>query len=324
MSMRAHRQGFSLLEMSVVLAIIAVVVSYGVTVGSAAIKGSDRLTTRERLSTIQKAIEVYAKTNGFLPCPADRALTPGNANYGKELRDNTTHVDCVPAGGMVRAPSSGSPFVYIGAVPVRNLGLPDVYAGDAWSNKFLYAVSAPHVGDMSSYITTDGVIVVQTGDRTGTHYPITTVRNNAAAGYNDTPGAAATYVVLSHGPDGKGSYPVNGTAVGTACGSSNNNDVENCDDGNVTFYDSPYNDGIQESTFFDDYIVWGTNALSRMPKADAASPGCGSGSCESWCVTCSNTPVTSTNMICSRTITTTAPCQALCVYAYPANHVFCP
>ena len=263
---RNPRSGFSLLELSVVLVIIAVAVGFGLTGGRNAIEGSDRVTTQQRLNTIKKALDAYATLNGYLPCPARRDLIPSSSSFGAESRSGTS---CTVAGDIKNVPASPStPTIYIGAVPVRTLGLPDAYAADAWSNKFLYAVSMNHVGDNTSMLTRDGPIVIRYGNRTGTNYVLTTDRSGST-------GPSATYVVLSHGINGKGAYPLIGTAVGTACGSDWYNDVANCDDTDANFYDTEYNTNTNTTAYFDDYIVWGSNALERSPSVspDASSSG---------------------------------------------------
>ncbi len=262
--MRIQR-GFSLLELSVALIIISLLLGFGMTAGKDALEGSDRVSTQQRMATIQKALDNFARQNGYLPCPAKRSLAPGTSGFGEESRAATV---CTAAGDIANVPiAPGTPVIYIGAVPVATLGLPDAYAADAWTNKFLYAVGMEFVGSPTSYEVSDGPITVMYGDVSGTNYAITTDR----AG---DPGAAAAYVVLSHGPDGKGAYPLNGTAVGKACGATTNNDVANCDDTDATFYDTEYNDGTNAPTFFDDYVVWSSNALSR---SELVSPDDSSG-----------------------------------------------
>ena len=250
--MRTHHhmhavRGFSLLELAIVLIIITLVAGLGITLAGNIMSGTDRVATQQRLIVIRQALDTFVAKNGYLPCPANRALVPTDTNFGVELRSGT---DCSPASpGMVK---DGTGTVYIGALPTQTLGLPASYAADAWSNKLLYAVSATHIADASSYALKDGPITVRYGDL-ATQYDIT---------------STATYVVVSHGPDGKGAYPLEGTAVGTACGAittGNNIDDENCDDSNAIFYDTEYNDGSMPDSFFDDYIIWGSNALYRKP-----------------------------------------------------------
>jgi prepilin-type N-terminal cleavage/methylation domain-containing protein len=330
---RRPQHAFSLIELTAVLALIAVLIGGGLSLGNNAIKSAERVTTRERLNTIKNALDAYARTNGYLPCPTDRALTPraNPTTFGREIRP------CAAAApGLVR--TSG---IDIGGVPVRTLGLPDAYAADAWDRKFTYAVT---VAMETAYATSEPAITIYTGDRTGTNYPVTstmTAGNRATspsiASYIE-PGAGASFVVLSHGPDRRGAFPLKKSAVDYSyqCTSdnANRNDVENCDDSNATFWESPYNDGTVMNSFFDDYIVWSSNWLDR-PNISTAGTTC-TGGCEAWCAPCAGTTTDlpsgaplifgSTATLCKKIITSPAPCQATCIWAGTAgtNVVRCP
>lgn len=262
----SRRQGFSLLELAVVIGILSLIVAFGFNLSINAVEGADRLATQERLTLIKRALEQYGEEQGYLPCPARRDYIPSShATFGDEQRSGTS---CATAGSGVVQVTVDDDSIFIGSLPTKTLGLPDAYAGDGWGNKFTYAVSAGHVGEGNSYLLNDGPITVRYGDRTGTNYAITTQRDGTA-------GPAAIYVVVSHGPDGKGAWPMSGTSAAVDCGASGNNDVENCDDDDFTFYDTAYNDGTTEASFFDDYVVWGSNALDRMemPSAVVYCPG---------------------------------------------------
>lgn len=318
-------KGFSLLELSVVLVVISIIMVFGLDIATSAMRGSDRIATQERMVAIQKALDGFVRANGYLPCPYSRSIVPGSASYGVENRNSATRTECFSDGaGMVRIGSN--PSGYIGGVPVRTLGLPDSYGGDAWGNKFTYAVSGAQIASASSYREVDSALAVRTGDRTGTNYMVTTGRTDADGNGSLDPAAGASYVIISHGPDGKGAFPLYGTSATVPCGSSSNNDVENCDDGNLIFYDSLYNDGNTATTFFDDYVVWGSNSLQRSPTPDGGiGNGC-SGTCALWCAPCDPVylPLNEPYTLCKRTLVNASPCRALCEYAYPEQNIPCP
>ncbi len=307
-------RGFSLLELSIVLVILGLLAGAGMTMGANAIASANSVKTRERLETLKEALESYAKTNGYLPCPANRALVPSNSNFGKEVRA------CAASGAGLVSVNAGE--VFIGAVPVRSLGLPDAYAADAWGNKITYAVCTDQTVD---YTQSSGCITVNTGDRTGVNYAITstTDRTTTPSTIDQiTPGEGASFVIVSHGADARGAFPQLGTGVNKACGSGNQNDVENCDDGNGIFWDTSFADGDVEAKYFDDFIVWGSNALD-MPPIDVSATSCASG-CEVSCAPCTTsmpsiTPTAPTGLtnpvLCSKIITSSSPCQAACLWA---------
>lgn len=318
----SRRSGFSLLEMAVVVAIISVVVALGVNLGSNAVRGADRMSTQEKLATIQKALDFYAQRTGYLPCPANILETPraNPTTFGAEAR--TIPTGCVTSGtgasgGMVLtsgATDCTTPSVnsgaYIGMVPVRAIGLPDSYAVDAWDNKIRYAVSRCLTSDPAAYSSYPGSITVRSGARTGTNYAITNLQDDT-----NTPGAGASYVVISHGPEGRGGIALNATAWTLNCGSTTLNDVENCN-GDATFYDNDYTEGGRADLRFEDFVVWGSNAMARStaPTTPAPPSGCSSG-CYYWCAPCSNSPPFAGARVCEKTITSNSPCRAYCTYA---------
>lgn len=317
--MRAQR-GFSLLELAVVLAILGVVLGFGINIGKNALEGSNRLSTLERLQLVKQSLEAYAERNGYLPCPAPTAVTPTSATYGMESRNAVAGSGCVAGSGVVL--DAGSSSVWYGAIPFRTLGLDDGFGGDAWGNKLTYAVSASHIGNsvtgINAYAGTTGTIAIRNGTR-ATYTTLTTLPTGA-------PGAAATFAVISHGRNLRGATRVNSTAASVACGADATQiDVENCDNGNAILFDSDFNPGTQAATQFDDFIVWGTNALARNPVI-ALPNACPTGVCESWCATCqtsgrSSPPGTPTR-VCAKFIVSTTPCEATCVW--PTATLPCP
>lgn len=372
------RSAFTLLELTVVLLIIALLTGVGVTMGQDAMKAADRVTTTERLNTIKFALDSFAKTYGYVPCPFDRNLTPTNAGYGVENR--------VAASSNCGA-TNGSSFInngtiVTGGVPVRTLGLPDNYASDAWGNKFTYVAGvlmARGPDGYANYLASG--ITIRTGNRT-TYFNVPYFRNSLTGGtassnagklrvtYGSTgslttamtvyissvdykgsytpsaktattvdfngitytnpdtgavtlewqePGTNASYIVISHGPDGRGAYPANATALPsnklcntsatansspppcTSSASTTCIDIENCNNDGV-FFDTTYNDGSIAASYFDDYVVWGSNDLFRKTiKPDlyfkTSTSNC-TGACENWCASCAvNYPGTDTSNI---------------------------
>lgn len=388
---KSNRHGFSILELVIVLGIIALIAGAGLTMATGAIKAADRVSTQERLNTIKLALDSFAKTYGYLPCPANRAIVPTNTSFGIESRSGTA---CVAiATGVIT--TSG---IWYGAVPVRTLGLPDNYAGDAWGGKLTYAVSANLAVDPSNYSTaaspfvlvrygsTSGPILgnarnlisggtassnagnvrvtfgsttdastgrgITTADRayissptykgsfmpnavTGTTVDFTSIPfTNADAGAISiswlTHNGGSAYAVVSHGADGRGAFPLNGTAVPTskACNTSAA-DGENCD-ADSTFVDGFFNDGTQVSVFYDDYIVYGSHEMNRAAFNPTLYTGtlssCPAGTCEAWCAGCAvNYPgggtvippptITSGATLCRKIITSNATqCTASCFW----------
>jgi len=125
---RLYANGFSLIEVAIVLVIISVLVAI-VAVPLATQLEQQRITdTNKQLETIKEAIIGFALANGRFPCAARLA------DNGAESLKNTD-------------PSIGDCYAYVGYVPAVTLGLNSIdsngFAVDAWGlsqNRIRYAV----------------------------------------------------------------------------------------------------------------------------------------------------------------------------------------
>lgn len=230
--MKIH--GFSLVELSIVLIILALVVAGGMTLTTATVDRDHIARTYDEMDEINDALSVFVNEFGRLPCPARLDVARGNAEFGREATDCA---DASPPSGMtyVEYPASSGDFVRIGGVPFYALGLPDEYLADEWGNRYLYAVADAFVS------------AVAAGD-TG-HLE---VQNAAAAILSNE----AAWVLVSHGETGRGAYAAKGTSIGGACNGSDK-DGENCD-GDGLFIDTFYDNGSTANSFFDDLVQWET------------------------------------------------------------------
>ena len=218
------KAGFTLIEMSIVLAIIATLTAGAVSMGSSMIGSAQLASTRGKLDVIENALMAYRVTYNRLPCPADPTLTDVAANsttYGYDAGYVTANTAGTCAGG---SPATSISYVAHGvtvaegAVPVRTLGLPDEYQFDGWGRKFAYAVAVPLTSKATS--TTAYAAFVSYGAQA--NCGAITVEN--AAHTNRT--QVADYVLLSYGPDGHGGYLKGGTRMNA--GVSNADELTNC------------------------------------------------------------------------------------------------
>ena len=239
MSKCRRQEGFTLLELSVVLLIISLMVGFGLEATLSTLKTNEITTTRERLKVIRQAMDLYLQQNSRYPCPARLTDVPGGNTYGVESSAAPAVVtNCATQAANPAAGVTDTGTIRIGAVPIRALNLPDEYLRDAWNNKFTYAVSraltttATYGGGVGTVGITDGFA------------------NNVTA--VESP----AYVIFSHGPDQKGAYNYKAAAIGVACGATANKDVENCD-ADAAFIDTQFNDGDVAASFFDDFVTWG-------------------------------------------------------------------
>jgi prepilin-type N-terminal cleavage/methylation domain-containing protein len=251
-----RRRAFSLLELSVVLAILGVLAAGGLTVGSVIVEQQTNRATNDKLDVLEQALIDFVKDQNRLPCVAPLNVLPASGAFGTELAAGGC-LAATPTGTGTGRAVSGTNIVRFGAVPTRTLGLKDSAASDEFGNRFLYAVTEAHT--TTAGFTATPVINGQI-----------TVQGSAATVTNN-----ASFILLSHGPDGKGAARYQTNTTPTACGTSTNLDVENCNaplndptTTDVTFRDARFNNGSQPSSFFDDF----TRFMPR-PRLVAAAAG---------------------------------------------------
>ena len=194
------QSGFSLVELTVVLVIVALL-SSGLLLGLSAQRDvSSNQEAQRQLDNIKEALLAFAITNGRLPCPAIPTLANTNVNAGQEDRPNT---------------SSACNLAY-GALPWTSLGLPET---DPWGQRFSYFASlkftAPVVAPaLASFTLETGIAPT---DNSGT----ANIKATSASGSNLASDLAA--VVVSHGPLGAGAYTTTGSKLAVAAGDEEEN-----------------------------------------------------------------------------------------------------
>jgi prepilin-type N-terminal cleavage/methylation domain-containing protein len=117
-------QGFSLVELSIVLIIIGLIVGAGVTVWRSSIDSTRLSATKTNLENIRNSVINFAIANGRLPCP-DSTLPPNNTGQSN------------PVGPGICAGCANPPCW----VPFQTLQLQLPGGKDSFSNVFRYDVS---------------------------------------------------------------------------------------------------------------------------------------------------------------------------------------
>ncbi|MFZ4125606.1 MAG: tail fiber domain-containing protein [Rickettsiales bacterium] len=247
--MRSLRSAFSLVELSIVLAILGVMTAGGLSIGTSVVEQQANVASNTQLDSINQALQDYFKTQRRLPCPANRTLALGAAGFGAEAGV------CNTGGALAGTVSVGG--VRIGALPVRALGLRDRSIADEFGNRYIYAVTERHTLDTDFTSTApvyQGMITMLDGGG-----------NTIASGGTNS---GVSYVVVSTGNDGKGALRYQTAGAAVACGASANLDVQNCND-DATFRDARFNNGSVAASFFDDFVRW-------MPKFRLSAVSTGS------------------------------------------------
>lgn len=223
--------GFSLVEMAIVLAIVALLMAGLLPTLSSQIEQQRRNETRRQLDEIQQALLGYAVSNGHLPCPA-KSFTDGT-----EDRNGAT----------------GACNKRIGFLPWAQLG---VSKTDGWGRIFLYSASNTFTNAPPSSLFTlssSRDITVKTRNSAGS---LVNLSNS-----NDIPA-----VVLSTGPNGIFGTTDSGTTVSNTAPSGTNNvddqsgnvagTVGGASAGTVFVSRDPAAPANSTDTAFDDLMVW--------------------------------------------------------------------
>jgi prepilin-type N-terminal cleavage/methylation domain-containing protein len=145
-SARACAQGFSLVELAVVMVILGFLMGGLFFTLSTQTEQRSFEETRRRLDQARELLLAFALINGRLPCPARSAATASPVTVaGDEVRTvGATPTDCI--GDAVTDHYGGaSGGVTLGLLPARAIGFQQLdsagFAIDAWGNRIRYAVA---------------------------------------------------------------------------------------------------------------------------------------------------------------------------------------
>lgn len=188
-------RGFTLVELTVVVVIVAMLLSLGLGALNAQLLSANYAQTKGRQTLIKDALTAYLGANKRLPCPD----MPNNTNGGADASQVTGLEDRV--GGVATGACSGS----IGVVPYATLGLGREIALDGWGNFMSY--SLPSGGTPCPGIGIDWSLTACFGTAKTSPYSL-------FDGTVATPVLTATNViaiVVSHGPNGLAAWAQQGS-----------------------------------------------------------------------------------------------------------------
>jgi prepilin-type N-terminal cleavage/methylation domain-containing protein len=130
-----NKTAFSLLELSIVISIMAILMTGAITISVSVINNTKKLTTIDKINDIYGAIGKFILTYKRLPCPASLNLIDSDPLFGVEkFNDN---------GGCVSVAGNGvfnSGNIYLGAIPVKSLDLSFDMARDDFGSKLTYVI----------------------------------------------------------------------------------------------------------------------------------------------------------------------------------------
>lgn len=236
-----RQKGYSLVEMSIALSIVALLLTGGLAIVSKTSNAKRMKITAEHIAEIESAIAAYEAINLYLPCPAVSNALENTSSFGVSATYSTSSHSCTTVSNNT------------GAVPVRTLNIPDSLAYDGWGRRITYRL-ATGFGAANDFANSSYMGDLQVTDLAGNEK---TAINNKPP-YN----IGAAYVIISNGADGNATE----TAIAPSVSGSTSREEENRNHSTNTIY-------IQdEQTYEFDDIVGYKQKDDVVPITIADSP----------------------------------------------------
>lgn len=143
----ARQRGFTLIEMSLVIAILGLMVGGGIIAIGPILLQAKTNQTNVAMDQIESALVVFAIRNNRLPCPADGSFTStaNAAQYGLEQAP-------AAAGGPCTVAALAN-----SVVPWRTLGLDETYSVDGWNNRISYFPANSMIAGVNTLVDNTGL-----------------------------------------------------------------------------------------------------------------------------------------------------------------------
>lgn len=191
---------------------------------------------------IEDALKNFVAMEGRYPCPAPFNAAIDTAEFGKE--DGVACAGAPTPGATFRVngrdPDGAGPLppltIRVGAIPVRDLNIPDAMIADGYKKRYIYAVTENLVnGTENPTIGLGGI----------------TINDQDGISVSDTPGYVV-YALISPGEDDRGTYDINGNLL-EPCDieamAGNNCDFINPATADATFVTTTKSFGVGLNTF---------------------------------------------------------------------------
>lgn len=175
-----NQQGFSLAEVAIAIAVIAIVIGSLVPALLSVRVAEQARTTAQNLQTVMHSIAGFVQSSGYVPCP----IHPDNL--------------------LSTSASRGNCDIAVGVLPYQSLGLPQSFAKDAYGHWLTYAIDLR----LANYVPTppDTALPVS-----GVH-GLCSMTYSASSALSVRIENSTTFqnniavMVLSHGANGRGAY----------------------------------------------------------------------------------------------------------------------
>lgn len=184
-----YQLGFTLVEMAVVVFLIGILATMGLSAANSILTNSSISNTKKKQEVIRDVLITYMATHKRLPCPA--------------IDENG-----------IEAKSAAVPSIctgYFGVLPYQTLGLSKSAALDGWENLFSYAVSSQwtlaYANANTATTSKNANIAFNTGDAGALPVSNRTPATNATS----TSLGSDAVIIISHGANGLGAVTSKGT-----------------------------------------------------------------------------------------------------------------
>ncbi len=213
--------GFSLIELSIVIAILTILVSGGLSLSYTQDYQQKYATTIKNMKLIEDALTIYVAMNGRLPCPASPSQLNLNYTFGKGKiiagsSGNPQSCDSTTSNINIFTADLAGDTLYYGAAPVTSLGLADEVIYDGWGNRIGYVVQKTFSNSSSTNTSCGSGFSPQVNHSSNTYFcfraqassyldnSIPNLRiidiNGNVISFNPV------YVIISHGENGYGAF----------------------------------------------------------------------------------------------------------------------
>lgn len=253
--LRPRQHGFTLVELALVMGIVALLLGGLMVPLSRSLEQKSIATTQASLETAQQALLGFALMNHRLPCP-------DIGNSGVQGAYDTATNRCSSSSSTSFSDTADASW---GHLPWATLG---ISGSDAWGNRLRYAVSTPLADTAGTTAgTTTSFRASVTSTTTSkliaacTMVPGVTIPGCGTSAV--TPASNATFVVYSHGKNGKGAFLMGSLTASAAPAGSD--EIQNLPNSTVlgstplsrrTFVSRSHTDEKSTAGEFDDLMVW--------------------------------------------------------------------
>lgn len=204
---------YTLIELSIVISIIAVLMTGAIGISVSLINISKKNSTVSKIDTLYNAIGKFVMINKRLPCPASINLPSNHPQFGIERISNSG--GCLTISNEIFTNNAN---IYFGMIPVRSLGLSLDMAQDEFGGKLSYVIDQRFAWQFldipdftkSSFGTVDNPI--NSGIRNFDSLPAITVSERILSATPRVITNDAVLVIMSHGKNKYGAYNYNSSS----------------------------------------------------------------------------------------------------------------